>query len=72
MSTRDRKQDKSKMAAEVLRRLDAKEPQKSQRTLFLNTENYKRLEAFAEQSGRKPSHIIDELVALFLEQIELK
>ena len=59
---------KKGIANEVMRRLEAKEPEKSQRTLFLNTANYKRLEAFAEKQGRKPSHIIDELVSLFLEQ----
>ena len=56
------------IAKEVLKRLEVKEPEKGQRTLFLNTANYKRLEALAEKEGRKPSHIIDELIALFLEQ----
>ena len=61
---------KKGIAGEVLRRFETKEPQRSQRTLFLNAYNYKRLEAFSERTGRKPSHIVDELMELFLEQID--
>lgn len=61
---------KKGIANEVMRRLDAKEPDKSQRTLYLNTLNYRQLETFADKQGRKPSHIIDELISIFLEQAD--
>lgn len=58
------------IAKKVLDRLDARESTKKARTLFLNDENYKRLVRICKVRECKPSQVVDELIAVFLEQVE--
>ena len=58
------------IGGKVLQRLEARVGSgKSPRTLFLNTENYERLEKVCKTRDLKVSHVIDELIFEFIDNI---
>ena len=52
----------------VMGRLAAKSPERTKRTLVLTKEAYDRFEKLCRADGTYPSIVIDEFIALFVEE----
>jgi hypothetical protein len=60
---------KKGVVEEVIQRLKKKErPVRTKRTLVLTENTYKEFERLCRTSGRYPSEVVDEFIALFVEQ----